>query len=224
MRNQFEIEDIEGLRRRQGINDCELRQQVRGLRAGDIVLLTLLPGSAAPGGEMVPVRITRVRGSAFRGELVRKPATSALAGVRAGSPVVFAATHIHSLLQGRPTNAGKASAAPAQRQRIFSIDSRGKGIPRTTKVKPPPRPVAPRSEKPVVSAVKPEPPASTEEHLRRIEAAGERINGHVRFMCAVGTLSGTSEEAKARAVAAFDEQMALLERELGRIAEELRLG
>ena len=224
MRQQFEIEDIEGLRRGQGINDSELRQQVRGLRAGDVVLLTLLAGTAAPGGEMVPVRITRVRGSAFRGALVRKPASSPLAGLRAGSPVVFAASHIHSLLSAQPTDTGRARATATRRQRNFSIDSRGKGIPMPTKVKQLPRPASPHSEKPILSAVRSESAATTEEHLRHIEMTGERITAHVRFMCAVGTLSGTSEEAKTRAVAAFAEQMALLEGELGRIAEELRLG
>lgn len=224
MRKQFEIEDIEELRRRQGINDDELRQQVRGLRAGDIVLLTLLAGSAAPAGESVPVRITRVQGSGFRGELVRKPATSALAGLRAGLALVFTAAHIHSLLKGRPTDPGRAHAAPTRRQQFFSSDSKVKGIPMTTKVKPPPRPASPRSEKSVVAVVRSELPTSTEEQVRRIQATGERINGHVQFMCAVGTLGGTSEEAKARAIVAFAEQMALMERELGRIAEELRLG
>jgi hypothetical protein len=60
--------------------------------------------------------------------------------------------------------------------------------------------------------------------LKRIEALGERIAGHFRFMCQVGSLSGTSAEMKAHAIAAFYEQAVLMETQLGRIQEELRLG
>ena len=43
-------------------------------------------------------------------------------------------------------------------------------------------------------------------------------------MCQVGSLTGTSTEAKEKAVAAFFEHMAALERQLGGIKEGLRLG
>jgi hypothetical protein len=43
-------------------------------------------------------------------------------------------------------------------------------------------------------------------------------------MCQVGSLSGTSEEMKERAIAAFYERAILVETQLGRIQEELRLG
>jgi hypothetical protein len=65
---------------------------------------------------------------------------------------------------------------------------------------------------------------TTEERLQRIEALGQRIAGHVRFMCQVGSLNGTSAELKERAVTAFYERMALAESQLGRIQEDLRLG
>ena len=67
-------------------------------------------------------------------------------------------------------------------------------------------------------------PLTAEERLKRIEALGERIAGHFRFMCQVGSLSGTSEEMKERAIAAFYERAILVETQLGRIQEELRLG
>jgi hypothetical protein len=68
------------------------------------------------------------------------------------------------------------------------------------------------------------PPLTTEERLKCIEALGERIAGYVRFISAVGTLDGSSKELKERAVAAFYEQMALVEGQLRRIQDDLRLG
>jgi len=68
------------------------------------------------------------------------------------------------------------------------------------------------------------PPSTTEERLERIEAMGKRINGKVQFMCQVGTLNGTSAEAKEKAVIAFYEWMTVLERQLGRIQDELQCG
>jgi hypothetical protein len=52
---------------------------------------------------------------------------------------------------------------------------------------------------------------------------GERINGYIRFMCALGTLNGTSGEAKERALTAFYEQMVVVQSRLGRIHDDLRL-
>jgi hypothetical protein len=63
-----------------------------------------------------------------------------------------------------------------------------------------------------------------EERLRRIEALGQRIHGYVQFMCQVGSLNGTSAEAKESAVTAFYERMVVVEGQLGRIHEALRLG
>jgi len=60
--------------------------------------------------------------------------------------------------------------------------------------------------------------------LRDIAALGQRIHGYVEFMCQIGTLAGTSAEAKETAVAAFHERLAALERQLGRIHDELQLG
>jgi hypothetical protein len=102
MRNPVEIEDIEEMRRREGIDDVELRIEIRGLHVGDFVKLTLLTGTKSPGGETVLVRITNIRGSAFRGTLSSPPVSPGLSTLRVGSPVAFTTTHIHSLAKGQP--------------------------------------------------------------------------------------------------------------------------
>ena len=70
----------------------------------------------------------------------------------------------------------------------------------------------------------PVPPRTTAEYLQRIEAMGQRIKGYVQFICKVGTLNGTSAEARDKAIAAFYERMVALERQLGRVQDDLRLG
>jgi hypothetical protein len=97
MRSSIQIENIEARRLRQGIDDVELREEILGLRVGDSVRVTLLTDPAGLTGETLPVRITRIRGATFRGKLTVKPASSALAGLRVGTPVAFTADHIHSL-------------------------------------------------------------------------------------------------------------------------------
>jgi hypothetical protein len=99
MRNVVEIEDIEQMRLRAGIDDVELRSEIRGLHVGDVVKLTFLTGTTT--FETLPVRITSISGSAFRGKLADSPATPALSTLRVGSPVAFDAAHIHSLMKRR---------------------------------------------------------------------------------------------------------------------------
>jgi hypothetical protein len=67
-------------------------------------------------------------------------------------------------------------------------------------------------------------PPTTDDRLRDIAAMGQRIHGYIEFMCQIGNLGGTSGEAKEIAIAAFHERLAALERQLGRIHEELQLG
>ncbi len=67
------------------------------------------------------------------------------------------------------------------------------------------------------------PPWTQEERLRRIEALGQRIDGYVLFMSQVGSLNGTSAEAKEKAVTAFHERLIVVESQLGRIHDGLRL-
>jgi hypothetical protein len=101
MRHTVEIENIEQLRRREGIDDAELRADVAGLCVGAVVNLTFMSRVKPFSGETLPVRITRIRGAAFRGKLAAKPASSGLAHLRAGCPVAFHADHIHSLVKGK---------------------------------------------------------------------------------------------------------------------------
>jgi len=96
MGKTVEIENIEEMRRSAGIDDAELRADIRGLRVGDSVRLTLLNAARPSAGEMVRVRITRIRGSCFRG---RRAGRSG----RAGACLDFTAAHIHSVLKGRRT-------------------------------------------------------------------------------------------------------------------------
>ena len=100
MRNAVEIEDIEQRRLLAGIDDVELRSEIRGLHVGDVVKLRFLTGTTS--FETLSVRITSMSGSAFHGKLADSPVAPALSQLRVGSPVAFAAAHIHSLVKRRP--------------------------------------------------------------------------------------------------------------------------
>ena len=102
MRNIIVVEDIESMRLRQGIDDAELREAIRSLRVGDLVKLTFLAGPHS--FETLLVRITRIRGPAFRGKLANRPSFAGLSRLRVGSPVAFTAAHIHSLPRKPPTH------------------------------------------------------------------------------------------------------------------------
>jgi len=101
MGNRIEIENIEERRRQVGIDDVVLREDIRGLDVGDLVKLTLLTDTASFAGETVLVRITSIRGPAFRGKLVCKPISIGLSRLGVGSLIAFTAAHIHSLARGR---------------------------------------------------------------------------------------------------------------------------
>jgi hypothetical protein len=103
MRQPIEIEDIEQLRREQGIEDVELREEIRTLGIGDHVRVTLLNSAVTSRGETVVVRITSIKGPTFRGKLATQPMSAALARFRAGFPIVFTASHIHSLAKAGKT-------------------------------------------------------------------------------------------------------------------------
>ncbi len=101
MRNLVEIENIEEMRRQEGIDDVELRDEIRRLAVGDFVKVTFLAGTKAC--ETLLVRITSIRGPAFRGKLVHGPTSTGLSQLRAGSPIAFTTAHIHSLSKGPST-------------------------------------------------------------------------------------------------------------------------
>jgi hypothetical protein len=102
MPHAVEIQDIDTMRRREGIDDVALREAIRALKVGDFVKLTLLSGTTS--AETVAVRITSIKGSAFRGKLADQPASSGLVTLRAGSALAFTTAHIHSLARRRNTH------------------------------------------------------------------------------------------------------------------------
>ena len=102
MRRRVEIQNIEDMRRRAGIEDVELREEIRGLRVGAVVRITLVAGAA---GETVLVRITSIPGDAFRGKLACSPTCAGLSGLRPGCAFAFTGSHIHSLPRGLPARA-----------------------------------------------------------------------------------------------------------------------
>jgi hypothetical protein len=102
MSDRLQIQDIEDMRRRVGIDDAELRAAIRGLRAGALVKLTLLAGEPGAPGETLLVRITSVRGGTFRGKLASRPTSAGLSGLQVGRRLAFTASHIHSLARMRP--------------------------------------------------------------------------------------------------------------------------
>ena len=67
------------------------------------------------------------------------------------------------------------------------------------------------------------PPWTLEERLHRIDVLGQKIAEYVRFMCHVAGLNGASAEVKERAVTAFYDKMVVVEKQLARIHENLRL-
>lgn len=95
MPNPVDIENIEELRRLAGIDDVELREEIRKLVKGDFVKLTFLTETQAC--ETLQVRITSIKGTAFRGKLADRPATRGLSKLLAGTLLVFTRAHIHSL-------------------------------------------------------------------------------------------------------------------------------
>jgi hypothetical protein len=104
MRYAVVIEDIEEMRRREGIDDVELRKEIRALQVGDFVKLTLLAGAAPSPGETLRVRITRISGDEFRGKLASRTAANGPLNLPAGSRVAFTSAHIHSVLKRSPVH------------------------------------------------------------------------------------------------------------------------
>jgi hypothetical protein len=100
MQHPSMIENIEEMRQREGIDDVELREAIRGLCVGDCVWLTFLTDGQPFSGEMIRIAITRIRGRKFQGKLTRGPTSPRLSHLRRGDLVSFTADHIHSLANG----------------------------------------------------------------------------------------------------------------------------
>jgi hypothetical protein len=99
-RKPARIENIEELRRRSGVDDPELREEIKQLEGGDVVRLTFLSDKDPPSSETLSVRITSRRDMTFRGKLASKPHLVGLSGLRLGIPIVFTASDIHSIPKG----------------------------------------------------------------------------------------------------------------------------
>ena len=97
MTASLEIETIEEIRHKQGIDDVELRLDIRELQVGDFVRISFL--SETRSFETVLVRLTRIRGLTFRGKLVKRASRVRVPRVREGEIVTFSAEHIHSVLK-----------------------------------------------------------------------------------------------------------------------------
>jgi hypothetical protein len=105
------IENIEWMRRSAGINDVELWAAIRALRSGDFVRLTFVGASGSHATETLRVRITRIRGSDFRGKLADQPAFGGLPGLDSGSAIAFTSSHIHSVA-AKPRSTRPVSQLP----------------------------------------------------------------------------------------------------------------
>lgn len=100
MTDLIELENIDEMRRREGIDDVELRNEIRELGVGKFVRLTLLTGPTT--FESLLVRITSIQGDNFRGKLAGSSAAGSK--LQDGTRIVFTTAHIHSLPKDRPAH------------------------------------------------------------------------------------------------------------------------
>lgn len=95
MRGSIEIENIDDMRHREGIDDVELHEDISHLQVGDHVRLTFLSGASQR--ETLLVRITSIQAGQFRGRLTGPVARPDLLGLRPDALVTFTAGQIHSI-------------------------------------------------------------------------------------------------------------------------------
>ena len=63
-----------------------------------------------------------------------------------------------------------------------------------------------------------------EERLQHIQALGQRIETHIKYMCKIGSNTGTSTEVREKSVTIFYERLVMMELQLSRIQQEVELG
>lgn len=102
----IEIENIDELRLREGIDDVELHEDIRRLQAGDHVRLTFLSGPNLR--ETLTVRITSIQGKRFRGRVSDRAARPEAVGLRSDALVMFTAGQIHSIATAKEEVVPKA--------------------------------------------------------------------------------------------------------------------
>ena len=105
MAEPITIENIDEMRRQEGIDDVELHEEIRRLRVGDHVRLTFLGGANLR--ETLPIRITRIEAGRFRGRLMGRPVHPELLGLRPDALVSFTAGQIHSIARPQSSSAPK---------------------------------------------------------------------------------------------------------------------
>jgi hypothetical protein len=123
--------------------------------------------------------------------------------------------------------AAKIKPRPARAAAKVTTAPVKKAAPALVKVSPPSAKAPPPTSKAPLATTAELPrsaPATTDEFLQHIGSLGKRIEEHVTFMCGVERLSGTSSEAKYKAVALFYQRLVGMETELNRVREELELG
>lgn len=91
------VENIEKMRQREGINDCELRDEISRLKVGDVVHITLLADRGT--AEDVLIRITSINKLRFTGMLAKPAVNTRLQQSTDGMTLYFNADHIHSIHQ-----------------------------------------------------------------------------------------------------------------------------
>jgi len=102
VQSSIEIENISEMRRREGIYDAALREEIQTLQAGECVRLTFLTGLTSSAGEMRLVRITSIKGDLFRGKLFKSTTLDCPSKLQPGSLITFSKDHIHSIARQRP--------------------------------------------------------------------------------------------------------------------------
>ena len=104
------IENIDEARKREGIDDVVLRNEIIRLKAGDHVRLSV--SSDGRQFEMLSVRITSLKGTAIRGKLLENPRSRSLGTLVVGSAMKFAAGQVHSIVDGKPACDGISCDRP----------------------------------------------------------------------------------------------------------------
>jgi hypothetical protein len=187
-------------------NAPQRRQAIRKLVKGDFVKVTVL--TSPKSFQTLLVRITSIRGSAFRGKLAHKPASPGQSQLPVGTSIAFTTAHIHSAERARTVKNLSVD--------FVEIQPSSKRSSGTARTKSRSRPTALRLRVPT-------PPLTTAERIQRIAALGLTINGYVQFMCQAGNPNNASGEATDKAVAAFYEQLVNMESLLGRIHNDFKL-
>lgn len=97
MRQTLQIENIDQLRLRQGIDDVELREKIGQLQVGDCVNLTFLKGAQQGASKTVPVQIVRIVKEKFEGKLLKSLGSLGPTDLKVGSMISFRRYHVHSI-------------------------------------------------------------------------------------------------------------------------------